>query len=181
VLPPVISCFNDSDHKVRYYALESLFNITKVARGKSLVFFNEIFDSLCKMAADPDKAVKDGAELLDRLIRDVITEKSPFDVKKFIPLLADRVNITVPECRRFIVGWVRTLASVPDVELLEYLPHFLDGLLKMLSDRSEDIRESVNVCLCDFLEEIKIASELWEVVFEQNFLEKREFKEKRNF
>eukprot|EP01125_Pyxidicula_operculata_P004646 TRINITY_DN1747_c0_g1_i1.p1 TRINITY_DN1747_c0_g1~~TRINITY_DN1747_c0_g1_i1.p1 ORF type:complete len:1009 (+),score=224.85 TRINITY_DN1747_c0_g1_i1:1091-4117(+) len=167
IIPPVIVCFNDPDHKVRYFALESLYNITKVARGRSLTFFNEIFDSLCKMAADPDRSVRDGAEFFDRLIRDIVTEGHSFDVEKFIPLLSERVHITTTECRRFLVGWIRTLASVPDVELLEYLPHFLDGLFKMLSDKSEDIRVSVKSCLSFFLEEIKNAASAWEELREE--------------
>ena len=34
---------------------------------------------------DPD--VKNGANLLDRLIKDIVTESELFDVEKFIPLL----------------------------------------------------------------------------------------------
>jgi vacuole morphology and inheritance protein 14 len=35
------------------------------------------------------------------------------------------------------IGWVTVLDSVPDIELLEYLPEFLDGLFKMLSDNEQ--------------------------------------------
>jgi hypothetical protein len=35
--------------QVRYYACESLYNIAKVARGKTLPYFTEIFDGLCKV------------------------------------------------------------------------------------------------------------------------------------
>jgi hypothetical protein len=52
------------------------------------------------MAADPDVNVRNGAELLDRLIKDVVTEGNPFDLEKFIPLLSDRVNVFNPECRK---------------------------------------------------------------------------------
>jgi vacuole morphology and inheritance protein 14 len=44
--------------------------------------------------------VRNGAELLDRLIKDVVTEGNPFDLEKFIPLLSDRVNVFNPECRK---------------------------------------------------------------------------------
>lgn len=169
LLPPVINCFSDPDHKVRYYALESLFNISKVARGHCLKFFNEIFDSLCKLVADPDKSVKDGAELLDRLMKDIVTEGGhAFDVENFIPLLSDRIHVTSPECRRFLVGWIRILDTVPNFDLVEHLPHFLDGLFRMLSDKSEDIKSSVNGCLGLLLEEIKSAAQAHEQKEKQN-------------
>lgn len=59
------------------------------------------------------------------------------------------------------MSWIRLLDSIPDVELLEALPHFLDGLLKMLSDRYEDIRQSVDTCLAEFLQEIKFTEDKW--------------------
>jgi len=49
LLPPVLKCLQDKDARVRYYACEALYNITKVARGSALIFFNEIFDGLCRV------------------------------------------------------------------------------------------------------------------------------------
>ena len=49
LVTPVLVCFEDQDPRVRYYACESLYNISKVARGAVLVFFNNIFDGLCKV------------------------------------------------------------------------------------------------------------------------------------
>eukprot|EP01128_Nolandella_sp_AFSM9_P005035 TRINITY_DN2379_c0_g1_i1.p1 TRINITY_DN2379_c0_g1~~TRINITY_DN2379_c0_g1_i1.p1 ORF type:complete len:858 (-),score=111.25 TRINITY_DN2379_c0_g1_i1:157-2730(-) len=155
VVPPVVACFDDPDHKVRYYACESLYNISKVSRGHVLKYFNPIFDGLCKMAADPDKSVKDAADLLDRLLKDIIGEGSRFNLPKFIPLLSARIHITIPEVRRFLVSWIRLLAQTPDVELIRTLPSFLDGLFKMLSDRFDDIRQSVDLTITEFLMEIK--------------------------
>ena len=51
-----------------------MYNIVKVARGHIIEHFNEIFDGLCKLSADPDDAVKNGAQLLDRLLKDIVTE-----------------------------------------------------------------------------------------------------------
>lgn len=48
-MPPVLACFTDQDARVRYYACESMYNIAKVAKGEILLFFNEIFDALCKV------------------------------------------------------------------------------------------------------------------------------------
>ena len=49
IVPPVLACFGDQDARVRYYACESMYNIAKVAKGEILLFFNEIFDALCKV------------------------------------------------------------------------------------------------------------------------------------
>lgn len=50
LVPPVLSCFYDQDSRVRYYACEALYNISKVARGSVLPFFNNIFDGLSKVS-----------------------------------------------------------------------------------------------------------------------------------
>ena len=71
ILPPVIHCFEDPESRVRYYACESLFNITKVSRLAILDYFNDIFDGLCKLYADVDMDVRNGANMLNRLIKDV--------------------------------------------------------------------------------------------------------------
>lgn len=52
IVPPVLACFTDQDARVRYYACESMYNIAKVAKGEILLFFNEVFDALCKVCSD---------------------------------------------------------------------------------------------------------------------------------
>lgn len=69
LVPPVLGCFTDTDNRVRYYACEAMYNISKVARLQILIFFNRIFVGLFKLASDSDPSVKNGAELLDRLIK----------------------------------------------------------------------------------------------------------------
>uniref|UniRef100_A0A452IDL0 Uncharacterized protein n=1 Tax=Gopherus agassizii TaxID=38772 RepID=A0A452IDL0_9SAUR len=69
LIEPVLTCFNDADSRLRYYACEALYNIVKVARGSVLPHFNVLFDGLSKLAADPDPNVKSGSELLDRLLK----------------------------------------------------------------------------------------------------------------
>lgn len=78
LLFPVLHCFDDPESRVRYYACESLYNIAKVARGSILRYFNQIFDGLTKLFADVDVDVKNGANLLDRLVKDIVTESESF-------------------------------------------------------------------------------------------------------
>ena len=49
LIEPVLTCFNDSDSRLRYYACEALYNIVKVARGAVLPHFNVLFDGLSKV------------------------------------------------------------------------------------------------------------------------------------
>jgi hypothetical protein len=67
LVPPILSCFQDHDSRVRYYACESMYNIAKVARSQILLYFNEIFDALTKLSVDVELSVKNGAELLGTL------------------------------------------------------------------------------------------------------------------
>ncbi|KAK5119529.1 hypothetical protein LTR85_007629 [Meristemomyces frigidus] len=184
IVPPVLACFSDQDARVRYYACESMYNIAKVAKGEILVYFNDVFDALCKMAADTELSVKNGAELLDRLVKDIVSESaatyasivapeaavagsddvSPersveiptaFSLPRFIPLLQERIHVLNPFTRTFLVSWITLLDSIPDLELVAYLPSFLGGLLKFLSDPNQDVHTTTKVALDRFLTEIK--------------------------
>lgn len=187
IVPPVLACFTDQDARVRYYACESMYNIAKVAKGEILKYFNHIFDALCKLGADSELSVKNGAELLDRLIKDIVSESAatyvsvlesepppPYDAKDseqgaspnsnlptafslpdFIPLLKERIWVMNPFTRTFLVGWITLLDSIPDLELVTYLPEFLGGLLKFLSGNNADVHAATQACLDKFLNEIK--------------------------
>ncbi|KAL3941650.1 MAG: hypothetical protein SGBAC_004025 [Bacillariaceae sp.] len=158
LLPPVLHCFDDPESRVRYYACESLYNIAKVSRQAILGYFNQIFEGLTKLFADVDVDVKNGANLLDRLIKDIVTEADSFHVAQFLPLLQNYIRRTNPYIRQLIVGWITLLDSVPDINMLDHLPEFLDGLFNMLSDSNREIRQAADSALSDFLREITLSS-----------------------
>ncbi|XP_022776469.1 protein VAC14 homolog isoform X5 [Durio zibethinus] len=155
IVPPVLKSFSDQDNRVRYYACEALYNIAKVVRGDFIIFFNQIFDALCKLSTDSDANVQSAAHLLDRLVKDIVTESDQFSIEEFIPLLRERMNVLNPYVRQFLVGWITVLDSVPDIDMLGFLPDFLDGLFNMLSDSSHEIRQQADSALSEFLQEIK--------------------------
>lgn len=189
IVPPVLACFADQDARVRYYACESMYNIAKVAKGEILPFFNDVFDALSKLAADSELSVKNGAELLDRLVKDIVAESAPtyvsilqspeqsiiddqsdsnsptyaseaafktaFSLPLFIPLLTERIHVINPFTRIFLVSWITLLDSIPDLELVTYLPNFLGGLFKFLSDPNQDVHVATQQALEGFLAEIK--------------------------
>jgi vacuole morphology and inheritance protein 14 len=177
---PLLDCFVDPENRIRYFSAECLYNIAKVSKGEVLVYFNEIFDALSKvrssvkfshsssqqtqLAADSELSVKNGAELLDRLLKDIVAEsasvyiplypetekvrdeiqgvlvslpesredegpRKAFSLAHFIPLLRERIYVVSPFTRSYLVSWLTVLDSVPELELISYLPEFLDGLL----------------------------------------------------
>jgi vacuole morphology and inheritance protein 14 len=79
-------------------------------------------------------------------------------VEAFIPLLRERLTVLNPYVRQFLVGWITVLDSVPDIDMLEFLPDFLDGVLNMLSDPNREIRQQADTALAEFLHEVKSAS-----------------------
>lgn len=131
-------------------------------------------------------SVKNGAELLDRLVKDIVSESAAsyvsilrtpeesvvvgnsdddtaeppelsmaFSLPKFIPLLQERINVINPFTRTFLVSWITLLDSIPDLELVAYLPSFLGGLFKFLSDPNQDVHTQTQTALERFLVEIR--------------------------
>ncbi|KAJ6017286.1 Protein VAC14 [Penicillium sp. IBT 35674x] len=181
IVPPVLACFTDPDARVRYYACESMYNIAKVAKGEILPFFNDIFDALAKLASDIELSVKNGAELLDRLVKDIVAESAAsyvsvlqlaeksadadpfeevelptaFSLERFLPLLKERIHVIVPFTRNFLVSWLTLLDTIPDLELISYLPEFLEGLIKFLGGPDQDVNVATHGLLERFLQEIR--------------------------
>nr|XP_019012864.1 vacuole morphology and inheritance protein 14 [Kwoniella pini CBS 10737]OCF51645.1 vacuole morphology and inheritance protein 14 [Kwoniella pini CBS 10737] len=223
IIPPVLACFQDPESRVRYHACESLYNIAKVSKGEILIHFNEIFDALSKLSSDSEMSVKNGAELLDRLMKDIVAEAAPhyvsiypgnynpnlppnhrsdndiynklsglgitnsqqeskegrlddnrraFSLARFIPLLAERIYVISPYTRMHLVSWLMVLDSVPDLELVAWLPEFLDGLLKYLADGNVDVRLATENVLAEFLREIKYIAQVQDKQAEADRLKK---------
>ena len=162
LLPPVLHCFDDPESRVRYYACESLYNMAKVSRQAVLAYFNPIFEGLTKLFADVDVDVKNGANLLDRLIKDIVTEadSDTFQVDQFLPVMQNYIRRTNPYIRQLIVGWITLLDSLPDISMLDYLPDFLDGLFNMLSDSNREIRQAADSALSEFLRDLSVSKVL---------------------
>lgn len=143
-----------------------------------------------QLAADSEMSVKNGAELLDRLVKDIVSESAAsyvsvlrtpeeslvapneddaavppelstaFSLPKFIPLLQERINVINPFTRTFLVSWITLLDSIPDLELVAYLPSFLGGLFKFLSDPNQDVHTQTQAALERFLAETRKIAQL---------------------
>lgn len=83
-----------------------------------------------------------------------------FSLARFIPLLKERIFVLNPFTRTFLVGWITLLDSIPDLELVSFLPEFLGGLFKFLSDPNRDVHVATSGALERFLSEIKRISRI---------------------
>eukprot|EP01017_Pseudomicrothorax_dubius_P019216 TRINITY_DN2113_c0_g1_i11.p1 TRINITY_DN2113_c0_g1~~TRINITY_DN2113_c0_g1_i11.p1 ORF type:complete len:677 (-),score=211.19 TRINITY_DN2113_c0_g1_i11:116-2146(-) len=159
VVAPVITCMKDPEPKVRSAACESLYNIIKALREISLLQFNEIFDALVVVHADLEEEVRKAAQSIDRLLKDVVSEASTsskyFDVARFIPLLCDRMKALNPIIKHMLISWLNVLDSIPNINIIRYLPSFLEQLFLLIEDSNRDIKHSADGCLQEFLKEFK--------------------------
>lgn len=78
-----------------------------------------------------------------------------FSLENFVPLLAERMDVMNAFTRMFLVSWITLLGSIPDLELVSFLPSFLRGLFRFLNDPNPDVCEATHRSLNNFLAEIQ--------------------------
>lgn len=232
IIKPIIATFRDTDARVRYYACESLYNIAKIARGEILLYFNEVFDILCILVTDSESSVKNAADILDRLIKDIVSAKSTsyvsilhqkdeqsqlqsgvqgsnhddtnngipshvidpttgvaiqvnnvqdvqkaFSLPKFIPTLLERMYTIDPFAKKFLISWLELFDDIPALELITFIPNFLEPLIKFLTNNSpSDVRIETQNLLNIFLKEIKGIHKVKLQVKRQQLLHEEELK-----
>ncbi|CCH58598.1 hypothetical protein TBLA_0A08080 [Henningerozyma blattae CBS 6284] len=144
ILPPVLACFGDQNDQVRFYACESLYNIAKVAKGEILLYFNEVFDVLCRISADSESSVKGAAELLDRLIKDIVAEKA----SNYISIVNNNPQLLPPSTKTDLqTGNVYQEQYEQGDKLAFSLPKFIP----LLTERIYAINPDTRVFLVDWL------------------------------
>ena len=156
-------------------------------RGSTIRYFLADLSEPNQLASDAELSVKNGADLLDRLVKDIVAESAAsyvsvlhvseksmqdpdsnnesdrlsidfptaFSLAKFIPLLKERIHVLSPFTRTFLVQWLTLLDTIPDLELVSYLPAFLGGLINFLGDTNKDVNVATHGLLDRFLSEIK--------------------------
>lgn len=156
---PILACFTDSTPNVRYYATESLYNVVRVSRGTVLSQFNDIFTILVRLATDADQNVKNGSEMLDRIMKDIVTESASFDLVSFIPVLREKLYANNIWAQTLVVSWVSVLHTVPDVDTLSFLSEILEGLFFILEGPKPEVKKMCEAVVGEFLVSIKKAPE----------------------
>lgn len=219
IIVPIFATFKDTDARVRYYACESLYNIAKIARGEILLYFNEVFDILCILVTDSESSVKNAADILDRLVKDIVSAKATnyvsilqeqqqqeligesneiqshivgadgvalqvneeqdtmkaFSLPKFIPTLLERMYIIDPFAKKFLIGWLELFDDIPSLELITFLPNFLDPLIKFLTNNAPaDVRLETENMLNILLKEVKSIARVKYEVKRNHLLKERE-------
>ncbi|ALC45820.1 CG5608, partial [Drosophila busckii] len=156
LVTPIMNCLSDQDTRVRYFACESLYNVVKVARSAIIPFFPELFAALSRLVTDSDQMVKDGSELLDRLLKDIVTESyETFNLETFIPLIRERMYVKNAFVRQYVISWISILNAVPDINMVSYLTEILDGLFVMLEDNTPEIQRMCETTISQFLRSIR--------------------------
>ncbi|QLL33251.1 hypothetical protein HG536_0E01620 [Torulaspora globosa] len=163
ILPPVLACFGDQNDQVRFYACESLYNIAKIAKGEILVYFNEVFDVLCKVSADTENSVRGAAELLDRLIKDIVAETA----SSYISVVHSSARDVPPR--------VKTDLATGDVYQGDYeqdstLAFSLPKFIPLLTERIYTINPDTRVFLVDWLKVLLSTPGLELIAFLPSFL-----------
>lgn len=80
-------------------------------------------------------------------MQDIVTASYALDLDEFIPGLREYLTVVNPYKRQFLISWISVLASVPDIDMLQYLPELLEGLMGMLSDSNREIRQAAGKAL----------------------------------
>ena len=80
-------------------------------------------------------------------MQDIVTASYALDLDEFIPKLKEYLTVVNPYKRQFLISWISVLASVPDIDMLQYLSELLEGLMGMLSDPNREIRQATGKAL----------------------------------
>jgi len=150
VTPPVLQACTDPDSRIRYYALEALYNISKSTRPAILACSEKIFDVLFRLCSDPDLSVQNAASILDELMKTSIGRDAPtFPLDAFLTKLVDCMAVDSSPQRLFLLGWISLLDGLPraDVRLLRALPHLLPGMLDFLGDPAPEVHSAASKLL----------------------------------
>ncbi|KAE9553136.1 hypothetical protein FO519_003653 [Halicephalobus sp. NKZ332] len=155
LITPVLTCFDDGDQRVRYYACESLYNIIKICRSSSLEHFDVLFDKFWKLASDTDQNVRNGAELLDRLMKEIVAATPNFDLEQLMVLIRERIHTINSSNRRFIISWFHAILKIPNFTITTYIPEVIDGIFKALDDPSPVVKETAQAVLVELMHKLR--------------------------
>jgi len=157
LLRVVLGCFEDRDHRVKYYACEALYNIAQVARSLVIPHFGLVFDGLVRLTVDVDSLVKKAAALLDRLLKDIVTEsEASFEFDAFVALLKDRRYLSNANAhvRKLLLSWIDVLLDVPGADVLDLLPELLEFIFNMCGDKNRNNQQHALKSLDSLLLEV---------------------------
>lgn len=163
LISPVIFCFRDSDSKIRYSAVESMYNIAKICRGIVLESFDSIFKPMSDLFADNDINVKKAVEKLDLLLKTLVVEceadKKLFNSNKFMTIIKEMMLISNnPNVQMLLISWITVLDTIPNFSIVVYLPNYFEGLFTLLGSKNETVRKTAYNFSKELLNEVNLAA-----------------------
>lgn len=167
ILPPVLACFGDQNDQVRFYACESLYNIAKIAKGDMLLYFNEVFDVHCKIIADTDPSIKAAAEVLDRLMKDIVSECAATHVVRVNNDPNDVPPATVTDPR---TSEVLSTNEPPYEEHEAKLAFSLPKFIPLLSERIQVVDPNTRIFMVGWLQVLENIPDLELISYLPTFL-----------
>lgn len=159
---PVLFCFRDSESKVRYAAVESMYNIAKICRSAVLMEFDGVFKPMTELFADNDVNVKKAVDKLDMLLKTLVVECEAdarfFNSAKFMSLIKEMmITSHNPSVQILLVSWIVVLDSIPNYTVVSYLHCYFEGLFNLLGSKSETVRKVAYNFSKDLLNEVLAA------------------------
>jgi len=138
ILASVVHACQDHSQRVRYYATESLFNVTKVIPSLAVQHFFILFEILRSLYADVDLDVRSGAELLDKKLKEVIVgaiNSGSFSADACVPVFARFVYMRNKATKQLTLTWLKEFSEkLVGAPILEFLHLFLGGIFQMVAD-----------------------------------------------
>ena len=146
ILASVVHACQDHSQRVRYYATESLFNVVKVIPALAIQHFFILFEILRSLYADVDADVRNGADLLDKKLKEVIISamnQGTFTADACVPVFARFVHMRNKATKLLTLTWLQELnEKLVGSPILEFLHLFLGGIYDMVADPTVAIRQS---------------------------------------
>lgn len=166
VTPIVLALSHDRDPRVRFYSVEALFNILKVARSESLNHFAALFKTLCALAADVSSQVRSAAVYLDRLLKEIaVTAIEQRSWERFSGLQLETLSALFassliqqthsPAIVTLTISWAELVAKAhPSLEL-KFMGAILPTLFLLSRQKQNASRLTVQSALQNVLEDLK--------------------------
>uniref|UniRef100_A0AC35UAD0 Protein VAC14 homolog n=1 Tax=Rhabditophanes sp. KR3021 TaxID=114890 RepID=A0AC35UAD0_9BILA len=127
-----------------------------VALGKnSFQYTRTLIESVMPSFMDVEyQNVRSGADLLERLLKDIVKTTEGFNVEQVMVLIKERIYAEDAHSRRFVVSWLRHLIDIPGFNLINFVPDLIDGLFKMLGDGADIVKNTTEEVLAQLLQKI---------------------------
>jgi len=157
LLPPLLAGAVDADGRVRYYALEAVYNVVKSTRPAILAKVPSLFEVLFKLCDDTDTCVQNATIFVSDLLKDSIAGSPSYRVGMLLETLVSCMPVQSSDKRRFLLGWISFIDSLPTSteDFVASLPDVVPMLLAYSGDSVPEVRHPADKQLRHILGDIK--------------------------